>query len=1487
MLNTARNTLSHQKTRYFSSVSNHLFSTSSSKMTVKKDVSEQYQKLTQLEHILKRPDTYIGSTEHEEQVMWVYDPESESMKDKSVKIVPGLFKIFDEILVNAADNKIRDPSMKKIEVKIDPENNLIEVKNDGKGIPIQIHEKEGIYIPELIFGNLLTSSNYDDDEKKVTGGRNGYGAKLCNIFSTEFTVETADKSTNQLYKQTWKNNMTDPKPPKITNLSKSVEYTKISFKPDLEKFHMETLNEDILGVLYRRVYDIAGTVRDVTVTLNGKVIKIKSFKTYVEMYIKSLNAKRIESGDLTPEEAEKSKIIYKKLDDPKAKGRWEIAFGVSDSSFNQISFVNSIATTSGGTHVNYIADQIVDKIGEVLKKKHKNSHVKPFQIRNNMFIFINCLIENPAFSSQTKEQLTTRRQQFGSDCKIPDDFINQVLKTEFISKILEVAQANADKALKRTDGSRKSRITNHPKLEDANKAGTKEGYKCTLILTEGDSALSLAIAGLAVVGRDYYGCFPLRGKMLNVRDASADQITKNAEIQAIKQIMGLQHKKKYDDVTSLRYGRIMIMTDQDTDGSHIKGLIINFLETSFPGLLNVPNFLLEFITPIVKVTITKPHHEVLSFYTMPEYEHWIENESDNYTWKHKYYKGLGTSSQQEAREYFSDLDKHLKSFNSLKDEEKDLIDLAFSKKRADHRKDWLRDFVPGTHIDNDITEIPISDFINKELILFSMADNTRSIPSVLDGLKPGQRKIIYGSFKRNLRTEVRVAQLAGYVSEHTGYHHGEQSLVQTIIGLAQDFVGSNNINLLLPNGAFGTRNMGGKDASAARYIYTELNSITRKLINPADDPLYTYEQDDGANVEPTWYLPVIPLVLVNGAEGIGTGWSTNVPQFNPKDLVANMKRLMAGEELVEMEPWYKGWEGQIQKISYDKYKLYGKIEQLDDNTLAITELPAKVWTSSIKELLLQGLSGTDKTKPWIKDMQEQHGLGIRFIVTLTNEEMAKSKKIGLYERFKLTQSVSLSNMVLFDAQNRIKKYDSVNEIMMDFFEVRLEFYQKRKDNLTKELSNQLEKLSSQARFIKLIIEKKLSINNRKRVVLIEELQELNFPRINKDGVPIFKKADSGDITKDEIEIEEEEEEGEPPVESEDIHKKENALTGYDYLLGMPIWSLTKERYEKLLQQKAKKEDELDELLKKNPRDLWNSDLDEFSKAYETFLKEDEIKRTTLITGKKGGKGRKRAKPEDDDDEYTGGAKKKAKKKSEKLDLRVGELVPIPEYVPPKVKKEAKVKAESTPTPETSVSSGGSGSDKAKKSATVKQEVKEEEPELKTIFGRGNTIFGSPSKPGSGGTGGEPQTFKSKFESAFNSFNTTKDSDGDTPVHTKDSDGDTRVGDATPATGGTESDDDDIIVVSKPKSKAKAKPAAKPAAKAKKAAPAAKPKKLKGGLVDDDLDLGLSDEEIPVTTKRTVRAQAAKSYKTVLSDEDENSFSEEEEDDDASEYLSDD
>lgn len=998
--------------------------------------TETYQKLTQLEHIIKRPDTYIGSVEAQEKQMWVYNSELESMEMRTVTFVPGLYKIFDEIVVNAADNKQRDKNMDAVKVTIDRENGEISVYNNGRGIPIEIHEKEKIYIPEMIFGHLLTSSNYDDNEAKVTGGRNGYGAKLCNVFSTSFTLETADSKTKKKYTQTWTDNMSKMGKASIV-ANKGDDYTKITFKPDFTRFNMRGIDDDFEALVKRRVYDLAGTSKGVKVWLDGEKIKVTNFKKYMEMYTKAIKRER---GDEAANDT--SDII---TDNPDV--RWEIGFAVSDGTFQQVSFVNSIATTSGGTHVNYIADQVCNKLLDIVKKKKNNkaAALKTSQIRNHIFLFVNCMIVNPAFTSQTKEQLTTKSSQFGSKCVVSDDFLKKIAKTEVVTNILHFAEQKADQILKKSDGSRRSRMDN-PKLTDANKAGTKDGYKCTLILTEGDSAKGLAIAGRSVVSPDLFGVYPLRGKLLNVRDASIDQIAKNAEIQNIKNFIGLKHKTNYADCKSLRYGHIMIMTDQDHDGSHIKGLLINFLQVQYPSLLKIPEFLVEFITPIVKCYKGDPKKPKQSqtFFTMPEYEAWKEVHKAERGWEHKYYKGLGTSTTEEAQVYFRDLDKHLKEFHVMQDSEVDLIELAFSKKKADERKEWLRQFKPGTYLDHSDKLVSYTNFINKELILFSMADNLRSIPSVVDGLKPGQRKVLYTCFKRNLKKDMKVVELAGSISGLTAYQHGETSLQGTIVGLAQTFVGSNNVNCLEPSGNFGSRLQGGSDCASARYIYTRLSPFARKIFHAADEPLLTYNTDDEHTIEPEVYVPVVPMVLINGADGIGTGWSSSIPNYNPEDIVENLKLMMAGEPMKSMTPWFRDFKGAVTQMASDRYKFSGIIRQSGDNEVEITELPVRMWTQDFKDKIVEIIKG-EKQPSFIKDYDDYNThKDVHFVIKMEDKHMKIALEEGLEEKFKLTKSIATSNLVAFDAEGRITKYANVEDILKEFYNIRIKFYEKRK-----------------------------------------------------------------------------------------------------------------------------------------------------------------------------------------------------------------------------------------------------------------------------------------------------------------------------------------------------------------------------------------------------------------------------------------------------------
>ncbi|KAJ3018452.1 DNA topoisomerase 2 [Thoreauomyces humboldtii] len=1163
-------------------------------------VEEIYQRKTQLEHILLRPDTYIGSIEHTAMSMWVI--EDEKMVHREVKYVPGLYKIFDEILVNAADNKIRDPSMDSIKVTINKEKNLISIMNNGRGVPVEMHEEEGMYVPEMIFGHLLTSSNFDDDDKKVTGGRNGFGAKLCNIFSTEFIVETSDNESGNKFKQVFNDNMSKRGKPKITNAAKQ-DFTRITFQPDLSRFGMTELDNDIVALLTKRVYDMAGVVKNVKVYLNDERIKIKNFKEYVKLYLDSVFGK-----------SDTKTTILCDVPDP----RWEICFALSEGQFQQVSFVNSICTSKGGTHVNMIADQIITRANEVVKKKNKGVAVKPHQVKNHIWLFINCLIENPSFDSQTKENMTLKAGKFGSKCILSDAWLTKVMKTGVIENILAFAQMKQASQLKQTDGTKRARLSGIAKLDDANNAGTRNGQKCTLILTEGDSAKALAISGLSVVGRDNFGVFPLRGKVLNVREASHKQIMDNAEINAIKQILGLKTGKEYLSTDSLRYGHVMIMTDQDHDGSHIKGLIVNIFDHFWPSLLRTSGFLLQFVTPIVKVT--KGTREV-NFYNIPEYEFWKEGHGDGKGWVIKYYKGLGTSTAADAKKYFSRMDDHLKPFARSQDVDREHLELAFAKNKADDRKDWLANLAAGTFMDPNIHEVPITDFVNKELILFSYADNVRSIPSVVDGLKPGQRKILFACFKRNLtKTEIKVAQLAGYVSEHSAYHHGETSLQSTIVGLAQDFCGSNNVNLLEPRGQFGTRLQGGKDSAHARYIFTRLSPIARMTFNPADDKLLTYLNEENMSIEPEWYMPILPLALVNGAEGIGTGWSTSVPNYNPRDIIANLHQRLNGEPFFPMHPWYRGFKGAIERET-KRYKISGIWRKIDDLTLEITELPLGSWTQTYKEFLEGLLIGSETVEPSIKDYKEYHtDTAVHFVIDFTATQMERAEKEGLEKKFKLTNTKSMTNLVLFDSSGKLKKYESVEEIMEEFYALRLVYYQKRKDWLAGKLERELLRLENQVRFVLEVIDGTLVVHNRKRVDIVKQLRSRKFSPIAKnvpdDGPnPVLNTTlappAAGAVVVEAVD-------GNASEADDEDGREDTGVHGYDYLLSMPIWNLTMEKVAKMTGDRDAKQQELKDLLATLPADLWRRDLDAFLAQWEELEAAIQLQasKNTTTKGKK-------------------------------------------------------------------------------------------------------------------------------------------------------------------------------------------------------------------------------------------------------------------------------
>ncbi len=1522
----------------------------------KKTIEETYQKLSQKEHILKRPGMYIGDIKKQPHYTWFFDKE---MKKDTLEYSDGFVKIFDEILTNALDHSMRDSTLNQIKVSYDEKSGIIEVYNNGEGIPVVIHSEHKIYVPELIFGHLLSGSNYDDTVTRTGAGTNGLGSNCTNIFSKWFKVETVDHTRGLKFEQTYENNMNKINPHKITK-TKVKGYTKISFLPDYQLFSMKGLEKDTIKVLNRRVYDcVMCSPSKVKIYLNEQEIKGKGIIDYVKFFTEEKPiVETIQEGDFV----------------------WEYAI-IPHDSFEQISFVNGNCTLAGGKHVDYVLNQVVSKLKYMIEQKKKIKDIKAHILKDNMFLFLRATVKNPQFNSQTKETLTTNSKDFGIKVEVSDKFVEKIYKTSIVEDAILVHRSKQTTQLaKQTDGKKLSKIY-VPKLEDALWAGTAKSDECSLILTEGLSAMTFAIWGRSVVGNEKYGIFPLKGKCvstdtkiplyngeiklakdikigdiligddgkernvitlykgngkmyeihqdrgdlykvndehiltlclsqhkrifwepaycswkttfwdkttksikikqslvsikvnckecktpitlkcmrrhykrrhkeiqyapykvdvnledkvilqaykkledflntidddniidiniqdylkipfslrrklsgirgdcvqwdeqkvlldpymlglwlgdgchdgyayscdaqndpeiieyiknwclknnaninqngrysynfssrdnfrcrgesplkkilekynlvknkhipkeyllnskenrlkllaglidtdgyvckygtieisqsvltherlandivylcrslgfytcikkkitnynyvktgekaeayiikisgdtseiptilqrkrskstsqynirkttgylkineipdcdyigigidgnnrflindftvthncLNVRDASVDQLTNNEEINNIKKIIGLKHGEVYKDTKSLRYGKVIMLTDADVDGKHILGLFINFVHHFWPSLVKLnPSFIQTIKTPIVKAIKNK---KAIEFFTEKDFRQWAE--SENITgYQIRYFKGLGTSTKEDAKALFKRIaELKVDYYRESEKCEKDIL-LAFDKdknskstiKCSDLRKQWLSNYDKNSAIELKQNKISYEEFINKELIHFSVYDNLRSIPSICDGLKPSQRKILYYMLKKNLTKSIKVAQLSGYVSAETGYHHGEASLQQAIISMAQDFIGTNNINLLYPDGNFGSRLAGIADAASPRYIFTYLRSITFDIFPKEDMNLLEYLEDDGMQVEPEWFIPVIPMILVNGCSGIGTGYSTYIPPHNPLDIIKNLLLMIDNKEPQAMFPYFKDFKGEVLSIGNGEYELRGVYNKINNTTLEIKEIPSGTWITSYKEFLesLVGESKKSFSLLDVKNLSKDENSDINFRIQLDQSY----KEESIVKNLKLYKKINTNNMYLFNKMRVLTKYNTSIDILKEYFPIRLEFYQKRREYLLDKIQKELDVYVNKIRFIEMYIESKLDINRKSKEQIHQILTSNKF--MEKDG-------------------------------------------SFDYLVSMPIYSLSKEKIESLNSMYQKSEQEKKFYESTDARGLWKIDL---------------------------------------------------------------------------------------------------------------------------------------------------------------------------------------------------------------------------------------------------------------------------------------------------------
>ena len=1125
--------------------------------------TKRYEKKDPISHCLDRPDMYVGSVRLRnimEYIAQKQDDASWKIFQEEINSSPAILRIFVEALSNAVDNVERSKGTTTpctmIKVTINEETGETSIWNDGDVVPIEMNEEEKCYNHSMIFGQLLTGSNYNDEEERVTAGRNGLGIKLVSIFSTKFQVEGCDPAKKLILTQDWTDNMRKTSEPTLRS-SRLKGYTKVTWTPDFSRFGLTKYTADIIKLYHRYVID-AAMISKIKVYLNGELIPVTNLSQYAELF-----------ADAEPEKL----LIKTKTCD---------VLVTPSTSYQAIPFVNGIYTRLGGQHVESWTETvfrpIVDKINGKDKKqqKVKTPKITIADVRQFFRIFVVATVVRPEFNGQEKEKLESP----SIPAEIKTAQLSTIYKWSVMQSIEDILKSKEMGVLKKVE--KKKKFIKIDGMDQANNAGSKQSSDCALFICEGLSAKTYVVSGIDTgvydkQGRDWFGVLPITGKVLNVRNATPTSIASNKVIVSFIQALGLQHGIDYTEeknFKSLNYGKVILIADADDDGLHIESLLINLIHCLFPSLLLRPtSFITSMKTPIVRVF--RPKCKDLLFYDERRFQQYVDQQKQKLNMK--YYKGLGTTRAEDVPDTFG-----LKMVEYTNDEYcTDNMNKIFNKKNADKRKKWLSDYDVSNYsfcLDDQetITQMTISDFLNHHMIKFSLADCKRSIPNCIDGLKESQRKILYAVLKRGLKfsgKSLKVAQLSGYTAEHSNYHHGEQNLQDTIIYMAHDFPGTNNIPLLYPDGGFGTRLENGHDAASARYIFTKMEGLTEKIFRSEDFPLLTYINDDGDLVQPQFYIPIIPMILVNGCNcGIGTGWSCNIPCYNPKDLIKCIRIWIENDGeiilddpdteekvslLPELIPWYRGYKGEIKPNGKNKFLSHGIVQPYKKNKSQVSELPIGMWTNKFKEFCEDLV--IDKK---IKDMSNYSSpKDVNFVLTEYDDGIQCN-----IANLKLQTHISTTNMVLFTENDQLKKYDTIDEIIDNFCKVRFSFYQKRKKYQIQMMEKDLKHLGNKERFITAVINDEIIIVKRKQEVIINELREKKFDEDNQGG--------------------------------------------YNYLLSMQLKTLTEEKIEDLQNEIKTLQTKLDLIIATSEQNMWLHELDDLEKHYETWLKDINNRVTT-------------------------------------------------------------------------------------------------------------------------------------------------------------------------------------------------------------------------------------------------------------------------------------
>jgi len=962
-------------------------------------------KKDQISHVLERPSMYVGDTAVSKKYITVFSEEEGKLKYKAVTWPNACFKLFAEIIANASDNIIRtreyNSKLKRNElavplgkIKVTMDSTKISVENQGLPINTKYLEEYKVYNPDLIFGEFLSGTNYEDE--RTGAGQNGIGAKATNIFSKKFVVKIENQPQGTIYEQTWTENMRkkNPEPEIIKNQVLKESRTTVTYWFDFDKVpslgNIKKYPEEVFEIYKGYCASIANACK-VPIIFNKTTFDFKNIVDYCSLFYNNIND--IKHNSILPFNyityyawPNKTDVMnHKNLSQTSKDGNTmpdieaividEMEESEKEEKIEKIkdSYVNGIPTIHGGIHYdgfsNVIRKKIADTYNLMMTKTTKKDQSKEkdsttlITITNvskliKIIIFINNVV-NPEFDSQTKTKLTGIGGKSRSVFKFEDINIEftEILSNDPSSTNTWNLKKQLDKIFYSKNGRQKNdKRFSSLKVTNANHAGKAQSSKCVLYIVEGTSASAYIqkIINITENGKDFLGYMEIQGKILNQTNAGDSKKSENNKvIQLIEKTLGISRYMDFtvpETLKNLRYGKVCILSDQDVDGNHIKALLIDLFKERYKFLLeSVPDFLEYRPTPLIRIMNNSEDH---LFYSQDAFEQFKKSHKNINLNRVKYYKGLGSSSDVEVEQDFY-INYTIKLIN---DQEADnTLKKAFATKFANERKQQLKNYKPSNVIigpneqlvvpsakelkeKNEskfkrkpiVEEMTITNYIKNELIKFSFDNLRRSIPMYKDGLKDSERKIIYGLiliFKidrlNKKYVQQKIPSVGASILEKLKYHHGPDIINKVIVGLCQDFKGTNNLPVAKIVGMQGNASKGPSSCAAPRYISVKPRKLFSYIYRDEDSILYDFREDEGAKIEPVNFFPVIPLHLINGVRGIATGFSTFIPSYNPNDIINWLKLRIENElngidddnvdweKFPDLNPWFNKFYGNV------------------------------------------------------------------------------------------------------------------------------------------------------------------------------------------------------------------------------------------------------------------------------------------------------------------------------------------------------------------------------------------------------------------------------------------------------------------------------------------------------------------------------------------------------------------------------------------------